>query len=165
MARAPLPSHDPAPRTAPWRRTRRRPWAQPGDLTAASFLFAAIPSLPRAELERLAERVIETMDELDGDPDVEDGDEDRCATFDDDPVSSHVQRGADYGAGDPDDVEDDDPAGGNVEDEGEPEPWRAPDGLAVDRPVYGDDQTLGPINEAEAAANFGRKRLSLWGRL
>jgi hypothetical protein len=41
-----------------------------------SFLLAAIPSLPRAELARLTDRLIERMDELDGDPDVElNGDE------------------------------------------------------------------------------------------
>lgn len=129
MARAPLPSNEPAPRNAPWRRTRRRPWAQPGDVDAAAWLFGAIPSLPRAELERLAERVIETMDDLDGDPDLED----------------------------------DDPAGGNVEDEGEPEDWRS-DGIEADRPVYVEDQSLGPINQSHAVRNFERKRLSLWGR-
>ncbi|WP_206378728.1 hypothetical protein [Sphingomonas paucimobilis] len=34
-------------------------------------MFAAIPSLPRAELARLTERMIDRMDEIDGDPDLE----------------------------------------------------------------------------------------------
>ena len=36
-----------------------------------SSMFAAIPSLPRAELARLTERMIDRMDEIDGDPDLE----------------------------------------------------------------------------------------------
>ena len=162
MARAPLPSHDPAPRTAPWRRTRRRPWAQPGDLDAASFLFAAIPSLPRAELERLAERVIETMDDLDGDPDVEANGDELDGSMGEDDFHQH---GADTLGlpGNPDEAEDDDPAGGAADDQGEPEEWRQ-DGVTLDRPIYGPDQSLGPINEADANRTFTRKRLSLWGR-
>lgn len=48
-------------------------------------LLAAIPGLPRALLDRLTARMIERLDEIDGNPDDED----------------------------------DDPGGGNVEDEGE----------------------------------------------
>jgi hypothetical protein len=38
-----------------------------------------------AEIERL----IGLLDEFDGDADIEDGDEDRCAAFDDDPAHHH----------------------------------------------------------------------------
>ena len=34
-------------------------------------ILATIPSLPRAELARLTERMIDRMDEIDGDPDLE----------------------------------------------------------------------------------------------
>lgn len=38
------------------------------------IVLSAIPSLPRAELARIAERMIDRLDELDGDPDLEDDD-------------------------------------------------------------------------------------------
>lgn len=47
-------------------------------------LLASVPSLPRALLSRLTARMIDRMDELDGDPDLE-RDEDCCAAGDDDP--------------------------------------------------------------------------------
>ncbi len=60
----------------PWSRQRRRPWIRPDDVASATRLFAAIPSLPRATLSRLTTRLIDRMDELDGDSDVElNGDE------------------------------------------------------------------------------------------
>lgn len=46
-------------------------------------LLAAIPSLPRRMLDRLVARAIERMDDLDGDSDLEDGDEDRCPAMED----------------------------------------------------------------------------------
>ena len=62
----------PTPRRRPqWRRSRRRPWCRPSDLSGMRAMFAAIPSLPRAELARLTERMIDRMDEIDGDPDLE----------------------------------------------------------------------------------------------
>lgn len=61
-----------APRPRPqWRRTRRRQWSRPSDLAGMTIMFAAIPSLPRAELARLTERMIDRMDEIDGDPELE----------------------------------------------------------------------------------------------
>lgn len=63
----------------PWPRSVRRRWARPNDLASVSRLFSAIPSLPRAELSRLTTRMIDRMDEIDGDPDLErlaDDDED-----------------------------------------------------------------------------------------
>ena len=50
-------------------------------------MLSAIPNLPRPILARLTARMIDRMDELDGDPDLEDGDEDRCAAGDDKIVS------------------------------------------------------------------------------
>lgn len=63
----------------PWTRSRRRAWLRPNDLVSSSRLFAAIPSLPRAELARLTMQMIDRMDDIDGDPDLEhlrDDDED-----------------------------------------------------------------------------------------
>lgn len=60
------------PRGRPrWRRTRRRQWSRPSDLVGMRAMFAAIPSLPRAELARLTEHMINRIDEIDGDPDLE----------------------------------------------------------------------------------------------
>jgi hypothetical protein len=55
-----------------------------------------------AEIERL----IGLLDEFDGDVDTEDGDEDRCAAFDDDPKAAANWL---HGPGDAEDAEDDDP--------------------------------------------------------
>jgi len=90
----------------PWRRRARRRWTRPSDAASPAKLFASIPSLPRSALSRLTHAMIDHMDEIDGDPEAEDGDEDRCSGFDDDPACSHAQRGNDYGAGDLDDAED-----------------------------------------------------------
>lgn len=62
---------------APWRRSLRRPWPRPRDPASEAYLLATIPSLPRPVLARLAERMIDRMDEIDGDPDTE-------VTFEDD---------------------------------------------------------------------------------
>lgn len=58
-------------RPLPWRRARVRRWCRPDDLAGMVSLFAVIPSLPRAELARLTERMIDRMDEIDGDLDLE----------------------------------------------------------------------------------------------
>jgi len=73
-----LPHWSPQPRRAPtpWRRRLVRRWTRPSDLASVTSLFAAIPSLPRAELARLTTRMIDRMDEIDGDPDHEDAHED-----------------------------------------------------------------------------------------
>jgi hypothetical protein len=42
--------------------------------TPLDVLLASVPSLPRALLSRLTARMIERMDELDGDPELEDDD-------------------------------------------------------------------------------------------
>lgn len=50
----------------PHQRRRRRPaWARPNGLAGTSSMFAAIPSLPRAELSRLTQRMIDRMDDID----------------------------------------------------------------------------------------------------
>lgn len=46
-------------------------------------LLSMIPSLPRAALDRLTERAIDRMDELDGDPDLEPDDPAECEARDD----------------------------------------------------------------------------------
>jgi len=62
-----------------WRRHHRSVWARRNGLMGTDAMLAAIPSLPRAELARLTDRLIDRMDEIDGDPDLEhlrDDDED-----------------------------------------------------------------------------------------
>lgn len=53
-------------------RTRHRPWVRPSDLRYANALLGRIPTLPRAALSRLTMLMIDRMDEIDGDPDLED---------------------------------------------------------------------------------------------
>ena len=64
----------------PWRRRQpRQAWARQDSRTPVSIMLAVIPSLPRAELARLTTRMIDRMDDIDGDPDLEhlrDDDED-----------------------------------------------------------------------------------------
>lgn len=75
------------------------------------MLLAAIPSLPRPLLARLVSRAIDHMDEQDGDPDLED---------DDPPELARMEWGEASGFAYPirnEDDEDDDPAGGAVDDE------------------------------------------------
>ena len=48
-----------------------------------SLIAQAIPMLTRHDLEALTERLIDHLDQIDGDTDVEDGDEDRCEAGDD----------------------------------------------------------------------------------
>lgn len=66
--RAWLPGHD-----------RRR--QQPAPTVTA--LLTVIPSLPRAELSRLVHRMIDRMDDIDGNPDQEDDGADQCLAGDD----------------------------------------------------------------------------------
>lgn len=96
-----------APKPLPYRPRHRRTWlrrhdrrrAQPVPTVAA--MLTVFPVLRRAELERIAHRAIDQMDEIDGDPDREEDDW----------------------------LEEDDWPGGNVEDEGqinEIEPYTGP---------------------------------------
>ena len=75
MAGKPLaPTPRQRSRTAPRPHRVRRPWApqQP----ALSTLLATLPSLPRPILARLAARMIDRLDDIDGDADMEDARED-----------------------------------------------------------------------------------------
>ncbi|PSJ42135.1 hypothetical protein [Allosphingosinicella deserti] len=106
-----------------------------------------VPHAPRKIVERVIQRAIDELDTLDGDPDLEEpvledsfvkhdpywtrgagcevSDPDCCEAGDDVgcqyQVYSHYAVGVDDGPGDPDDAEDDDPSGGNVDDQGERE--------------------------------------------
>jgi hypothetical protein len=66
--------------SAPWRRRQpRQAWARQDTRAPVNIMLAAIPSLPRAELAQLTMRMIDRMDDIDGDPDLEhlrDDDED-----------------------------------------------------------------------------------------
>ena len=48
-----------------------------------SAILSALPSLPRPVLQRLTARMIERLDEIDGNADDEDGGEDSCSAFED----------------------------------------------------------------------------------
>lgn len=157
MARAPHIA-PPQPRSrSGWKRVTRRPWARPDDLELAAALLALIPSLPRPALAKLTTRMIDRMDCLDGNADVEaNGDELDGSMGEDD---FHHQNADWLGyPGVPEDAKDDDPSG-DLLDEGEDEDWR-PDGIFVDKPKYGIDQSSGPINEAEAYHRFKKAQLA-----
>ena len=57
-----------------WRRSRRRRWSRPDNTASSLALFAAIPTIPRSVLSRLATAAIDQMDQIDGDPDGEEDD-------------------------------------------------------------------------------------------
>lgn len=63
-----------APRCRPaqWRRWRRRRWGRRHSAVEPAAILAAIPSMPRPCLARLTDRMINRLDEIDGDPDFED---------------------------------------------------------------------------------------------
>lgn len=153
MARAPLPA--PLRRAASpiGPRRRYRPWTRPNDLGSSMTLLAVIPSLPRATLARLTEAMIDRMDEIDGDTELElNGDEMDGDNSEDEFLDRYDGLSL---PGVPEDAEDDDPAGDPLDERGEFEDWR-PDGVAVDRPRYGEDQSTGPLNELEAYRNWHR---------
>lgn len=64
----------------------RAPAYEPAPL---DVLLASVPSPPRALLSRLTARMIDRMDELDGDADME-TDEDCCAAGEDDPAGVSI---------------------------------------------------------------------------
>lgn len=96
-----------APKPLPYRPRHRRTWLRRHDrrrvqpVPTVAAMLTVFPVLRRAELERIAHRAIDQIDEIDGDPDREDDDW----------------------------LEEDDWPGGNVEDEGqinEIEPYTGP---------------------------------------
>lgn len=103
-----------------------------------SAVLASIPSYPRPVIERLVSRLIETLDEDDGDTDVElNGDELDSTLAEDELPADNSHKGSLHWcmpSGDCEDDEDDDPAGGA--DEAEPEHDLFP--------AYGEDQSQGP---------------------
>lgn len=48
-----------------------------------AVILSVLPSLPRPVLQRLTARMIDRLDEMDGDPDTEDDTEDCCGAFED----------------------------------------------------------------------------------
>lgn len=116
-------------------------------------LLTAIDRLHPLAASKLVDRIIERLDVDQGDIDLEDGDEDRCPSFDDAPIRDAIARdqmGYEFFGPNPDeDAEDDDPAGGAADDEGERE-----EGVAW--PRYAIDQSAGPIDEIAAA--YERRR-------
>jgi len=96
--------------------------------TAATPIGRILARFERDQLESFVAVAIDLLDAIDGDPEAEDGDEDRCAAYDDHVGRSLAGLSFDYGPGDPAD--------------GEEEP-----GIVA---AYGTDQSLGPIGETEA---------------
>ncbi len=92
----------------------------PHEAASLEVLLSALPSLPRPLLARLTTRLIERLDDIDGDPDFQqaDGDELDFNAAEDD-FCDHSGWKAEAGCPVADPGEEDDPGGGNVEDEGE----------------------------------------------
>lgn len=99
--------------------------------------LALIPSLPRPMLSRFVARAIERLDQIDGDPDLED------ATGEEDAFEGHNERFGYDGPGCPvaDVREDSDPGECNGDPEHE-------DGRVA---IYGLDQSRGPIRFARVS--------------
>ncbi len=136
---------------------------------------------PRASVERLIQKAIDALDELDGDPDAEPvtwsediiredecpddcEDDDPCGQIDEDGINTCFAWVPSNGPGctisDP--GEDDDPSGQCDEDGmnyGDGYHDRLPDGLNYFRvrPVYGDDQSSGPTNYQAAYREHMRR--------
>lgn len=112
----------------------------------------------RETIEALIQHALDALDRCDGDPDLEDGDEDRCPAYDDEGSSRPLFFG-DRHPGDPDDAEeddpseDDDPSGDMIEERGEA-PTDNGRPLLPLLPQYGIDQSAGPINEDAAYQAF-----------
>lgn len=98
--------------------------------------LAILPSLPRPVLSRLVTRMIERLDEIDGDADCDEDDAEDAFGFSQLALGLMVDAGA--GCLISDRAEEDDHGGGDVGDEGEAE-----DGRFIS--AYGIDQSLGPL--------------------
>lgn len=122
------------------------PAALPLDL-----LLSAIPSLPRPSLERLTARMIEVLDTMDGDPDLElNGDELDGSLGEDDFHNASTTPWT--GPGCPIS----DPGGDTLDEHGEcPSDDGTP--LLQPRPIYGPDQSTGPINHEDGYREWQRQ--------
>ena len=107
---------------------------QPASLDAA---LAVLPSLPRPVLSRLVTRMIEQLDLIDGDPEVEDDNED-CGHDDGEPDYRRPHWRVRKWAGPGCMISDTDYGS---EDEGEPE-------NDSQRAAYGIDQSRGPLSHS-----------------
>ncbi len=119
-----------APKPLPYRPRHRRTWLRRHDrrrvqpVPTVAAMLTAFPVLRRTELERIAHRAIDRMDEIDGDPDLEwGGDEFDTGNSEDEQLTGHALVPAGPGC------LISDAGGGNVEDEGqinEIEPYTGP---------------------------------------
>lgn len=149
-----------------WR--RRRDNRQPQPVPTLAALLTVIPGLSRPELARLVQRMIDRMDEMDGDPDFEDSNDREAHDGDDQgdiswPEWHTRDRRSQQEAGpelsttclihDHEDAEDDDPGGGNVDDEPQ---MGAGDAYYRRPPRYGIDQTKGAINRVKVVRQHRR---------
>lgn len=105
---------------------------QPPSIDAA---LAMLPSLPRPMLTRLVARMIERIDEIDGDPDLEKDNED-CGGDEGEPDYRKRRRHRKNESGPGCNISDTDFGGEEI---GEPI-----DGIA--HPAYGIDQSAGPLS-------------------
>ena len=109
--------------------------------------FAPMPAVAlilsrfdRAQLSSFVEIAIELMDVADGNTDVETNGDELDGSSAEDDIWGHGGNGMDGpGCSLADAGEEDDHAGGNVDDEGEPE-------NGIVHPAYGIDQTCGPLS-------------------
>jgi hypothetical protein len=65
-----LTSQDRSPLPVSWRRRKRARWTRGDKLASPAAMFSAIPSLPRAKLARLTNRLLDRVDDIDGDGDA-----------------------------------------------------------------------------------------------
>lgn len=102
----------------------------------ADIALALIPSLPRAQLEQLVQRLVDRIDDVDGDPDLEDATDGE----DDFALTDLARFGFGSGPGcilsDQDLSVDDQPCDDPFEDQERDEPFK---------PIYGTDQTAKPV--------------------
>lgn len=69
MSLSSLLSPERSPQPVSWRRRKRARWTRHGKLASPAAMFSAIPSLPRAKLAHLTNRILDHLGEL-GDGDV-----------------------------------------------------------------------------------------------
>ena len=177
-----------APRVSPYRPRRDRTWKRRRDrrhtqaAPTLTALLTVIPSLTRAELGRMVQRMIDRMDVMDGDTDFEDGND----LEDDFRLSDNARRYGGSSAGceisepdsfsysewhtrdwrtkrlggpemastatfaDHEDAEDDDPLEEDDPSDCDVLDMELDEDAVTLSPIYGEDQSLGPINAVHA---------------